>query len=336
MFHFENTLYFVLLLALPILGLIYVLARVQTKRQQAQFAQWATLQRLAPKMAPYKRTLKLGLVLAAMVLLVVALANPRLGNTTQSVKREGVDLYLILDVSRSMWAEDISPNRMERARQLAQKLVYERRGDRIGLVIFAGYPYLQMPLTTDYAAARTFIQIASPKLDITQGTAVGDALQMVADLSKQEEQKTQRAAIIITDGENHEDQAPVSAERAKDAGVTTYVVGIGTETGAPIPIRDDRRAQFQLDNQGQIVQSKMNTALMQEIAERGGGQFYKANEQTDLVVARLSRNLDKLETTRFEQQEFDVYDTYFQIFVALAMLLLVVEFLISYRKTDWF
>lgn len=334
MFHFENTTYFWGLLLVPLLLALYGAARWHTQRQRAAFGTRLALERLVPNSAPYKRPLKLGLALLALVLLVIALANPRSGTSTQSVQREGIDVYLVLDVSRSMWAEDVRPNRMERARQLTQKLIYERRGDRVGLILFAGYPYLQMPLTTDYAAARSFVQIASPKLDITQGTSVAEAIDMVAEVSRQGEHEAQRAVVVITDGENHEDRAPRAAALAKESGITTYVVGIGTEAGAPIPLKNTRRhgTQFQLDKQGQIVQSKMNVALMQSLADEGGGTFYKANAQQDLVVARLSRDLDQLEKTRFEQQEFDTYDTYYQYFVMLALGILIVEFLVRYRK----
>ena len=336
MFHFEETTYFWLLLMVPLLGGIYAVARWQTQRQREAFGSWTGLQRLVTDFAPNRRPLKFGLALGAVVLLTVALANPRAGHTVQAAQREGVDIYLVLDVSKSMWAEDVRPSRMERARQLAQKLLYERRGDRIGLILFAGYPYLQMPLTTDYAAARSFIQIASPKLEITQGTAIAEAIDMVAEISRRAEQTAQRAVVIITDGENHEERAPSAAAIAKESGISTYIVGLGTESGAPIPLRNRRGAQFQLDKQGNLVQSKMNVPLMQSIAEEGGGTFYKANEKPDLVVARLSRDLDQLEKTRFEQQEFDVYETYFQVFVGLALLLLVLEFLLRDRKGRWF
>lgn len=333
MFHFENTIYFWGLGLIPLLLALYWAARWHTQRQRAAFGTQFALDRLVPNSAPYKRSLKLGLALAALTMLVIAMANPRAGSTLQSVQREGIDVFLVLDVSRSMWAEDVRPNRMERARQLAQKLIYERRGDRIGLILFAGYPYLQMPLTTDYAAARSFVQIASPQLDITQGTSVAEAIDLVAEISRHNEQASQRAVVVITDGENHEDRAPRAAALAKESGITTYVVGIGTEAGAPIPLRDNsRRTQFQLDKQGQLVQSKMNVSLMQALADEGGGTFYKANAQQDLVVARLSRDLDQLEKTRFEQQEFDTYETYYQYFLVVALGLLVVEFLVRERK----
>lgn len=335
MFHFENTSYFYLLFLLPVAIGLFVGAIWQTRQMRAHFGHLLGLERLAPHISTYKRPIKFSLLLVAFVVLVIALANPRMGNATQSVEREGIDVYIALDISRSMWAEDVKPNRMERARQFAQKLVNELRGDRIGLIVFAGYPYLQMPLTTDYAAATSFIQIASPRLDVTQGTAIETAIEKVVEISQKEGQEKQRAIIVVTDGENHETNAPQAALNAKDQGVTTFVVGIGTETGAPIPVKEGRFAQFQRDQQGNVVQSKMNTPLLKEIAQKGGGEFYKANQKVDLVLARLSNELSKLERSSFEQQEFDIYETYYQYFVALALLLLLAEFLISYRKSRW-
>lgn len=335
MFHFEQASYFYLLLCIPVLIALFVAITMHNNKLREHFGALIGLERLAPNISRLKGPLKFGLIMFALAFLIVAMANPRMGNKTQSVKREGVDIYIALDISRSMWAEDIKPNRMERARQFSQKLVKAVRGDRVGLILFAGHPYLQMPLTTDYAAAQLFVQTASPKLDITQGTAIESAIDMVVELGEKEEQKKQRALIVITDGENHELNAVETAKNAKAKGVTTYVIGIGTESGAPIPIKDAGYAQFQLDKAGQVVQSKMNTNLIKRIAISGGGNFYKANSNTDLVIAKLVNKMSKLEKTEFEQQEFDVYESYFQIFVAIALLLLILEFFISYRKSKW-
>jgi Ca-activated chloride channel family protein len=335
MFHFEQPYYFYLFLCIPVLIALFVAITMHNNKLREHFGALIGLERLAPNISRLKGPLKFGIMMLAIAFLVVAMANPRMGNKTQSVKREGVDIYIALDISRSMWAEDIKPNRMERARQFAQKLVKAVRGDRVGLILFAGHPYLQMPLTTDYAAAQLFVQTASPKLDITQGTAIESAIDMVVELGEKEEQKKQRALIVITDGENHELDAIETAKNAKSKGVTTYVIGIGTESGAPIPIKDAGYALFQLDKSGQIVQSKMNTDLIKKIAISGGGNFYKANSNADLVIAKLVNKMSKLEKTEFEQQEFDVYESYFQIFVAIALLLLTLEFFVGYRKSKW-
>lgn len=336
MLHFEQPLYFYLLLCVPVLIGLFVAVTIHNNKLRERFGALLGLERLAPNISKIKRPLKFGLLILAFVFLVIALANPRMGNTTQSVKREGVDVFIALDVSKSMWAQDIKPNRMERARQFAQKLVDQLRGDRIGLILFAGHPYLQMPLTTDYAAAQLFVRTASPKLDITQGTAIESAIDMVVELGNKEEKKKQRALIVITDGENHEINAVEAARVGKEQGVSTFIVGIGTEAGAPIPIQGTNgRTEFQLDRAGQIVQSKMNSQLIKEIASAGGGAFYKANQSPDGVISRIRNKMSKLEKNEFEQQDFDVFETYFQYFVAIALLLLIVEFFISYRKSTW-
>lgn len=335
MLHFEQPAYFYLLLCVPVLIGLFIAVTLHNQKLRKNFGELLGLERLAPNISKIKRPLKFAILMVVFVFLVVALANPRMGNKTQSVKREGVDVFIALDVSRSMWAQDIKPNRMERARQFAQKLITAVRGDRVGLILFAGHPYLQMPLTTDYAAAQLFVRTASPKLDITQGTAIESAIDLVVEIGNKDEKKKQRALIVITDGENHEENAVDAAKTAKAAGVTTFIVGTGTETGAPIPIQTNGRSEFQLDNAGQIVQSKMNTPLIKEIASAGGGAFYKANDNSDAVVNRLRNKMSKLDKTEFEQQDFDVFETYFQYFVAIALILLVLEFFISYRKSPW-
>ncbi|BDS14778.1 vWA domain-containing protein [Aureispira anguillae] len=335
MFHFEQPNYFYLLFCIPVLIALFIAITLHNNKLREHFGALLGLERLAPNISRLKRPLKFGIIMFAFAFLVIAMANPRLGNKTQSVKREGVDIFIALDVSRSMWAEDLKPNRMERARQFAQKLVTAVRGDRVGLILFAGHPYLQMPLTTDYAAAQLFIQTASPKLDITQGTAIESAIDLVVELGAKEEEKKQRALVVITDGENHELNAVDAAKAAKAQGVTTFIIGVGTENGAPIPIKNSGRSEFQLDKSGQVVHSKMNTDLIKNIAASGGGNFYDASTSVDAIIARLEHKMSKLEKTEFEQQDFDVYETYFQIFVAFALILLIVEFFISYRKSKW-
>lgn len=337
MLHFEQPLYFYLLLAVPVLLVLFIVVTKHNNKLRENFGALLGLERLAPNISPLKRPIKFGLLLTAFSILIIALANPRMGNKTQSVKREGVDVYIALDISKSMWAEDVKPNRMERARQFAQQLITAIKGDRVGLILFAGHPFLQMPLTTDYAAAQLFVRTASPKLDITQGTAIESAIELVVELGNKEEKPKQRALIVITDGENHEAAAIATAKAAKEKGVTTYLVGVGTEGGAPIPIKQpDGRSDFQLDENGQIVQSKMNSTLLQEIATAAGGNFQKTTDSSvEKVIARLRHEMSKLEKSEFEQHNFDVFETYFQYFVAIALILLIAEFLISYRKSTW-
>lgn len=335
MLHLEQPQYLWLLLGIPIFVVLFILVTKQIQKNRAHFGALLGLERLAPHISTQKRPFKFGLLLLAFLFLVIGLANPRMGNKTQSIKRQGVDVFIAMDISRSMWAQDLKPNRMERARQFAQKLVQALRGDRVGLILFAGQAYLQMPLTVDYAAAEMFVRTASPDLEITQGTAIEEAINLVAELGKDEENKKQRAIVVLTDGENHDPAAVTAANEAKEMGITTFLVGAGTEGGAPIPISNRGRRQFKLDKEGQIVQSKMNTTLLQAIATAGGGSVLDIT-QPDRAIGKLRQQFSKLEKSEFEQQNFDVFETYFQYFIAIAFFILLAEFFVDYRKNKWF
>ena len=335
MLHLEQIQYLWLLLGIPVFIGLFVAVRLQIRKQREAFGDLLGLERLAPKISTQKRPLKFALIVSAFAFLVIALANPRAGNKTQSIKRQGIDVYIAMDVSRSMWAEDLKPNRMERARQFAQKLISSLRGDRIGLILFAGQSFLQMPLTVDYAAAEMFVRTASPELDITQGTAIESAIDLVTDISAKEEKEKQRALVVITDGENHDPAAVTAAQNALGIGIRTFLVGAGTEAGAPIPVQERGRRQYKLDKQGQVVQSKMNSSLLQEIATAGGGIILDIND-VDRSIARLRAQLSTIEKSEFEQQDFDVFETYYQYFVIVAILLLIAEFMIGYQRNQWF
>ncbi len=335
MLHFEEPLYFYLLLCIPILFALFYVATLHNDKLRKQFGDLINLNRLTSDISRLKRPLKFSLLMMAFTFLTIALANPRVGHRTQSVKGEGADVYIAIDVSKSMWAQDVKPNRMERARQFSQKLIDAIEGDRVGLIFFAGSPFLQMPLTTDYAAARLFVQNASPELNINQGTAIEKAIDRVVELGRKNKKKKQRALIVITDGENHQTDAASAAQIAKAEGVATFVVAVGTEAGAPIPVQKEGRTEFKLDAKGQVVHSKMNADMLRNIATSGGGKFYKIKPDADAVIYDLVKKISGLEKSEFMQKNFDVFETYFQYFVALALLLLFMEFFISYRKSNW-
>ncbi|MCP4443702.1 MAG: VWA domain-containing protein [Aureispira sp.] len=317
----------------PLLTIFFWVVMIRINKQRELFGA-QLLARLAPDLSPYKRPVKFGLSMLAVIFMITALANFRMGNKTQTVKREGVDVFIALDVSKSMRAEDIKPNRMQRARQFATKLVNALRGDRVGLILFAGQAYLQMPLTIDYSAALLFVRTASPDLEITQGTAIEEAIDLAMKSGQTDENKKQRALVVITDGENHESVAVDMAKKARAEGVSTFMVAVGTEKGAPIPLQMPGYSGFQQDKQGKIVQSKLNKGLLKQIAEAGGGQFYHISEG-DAIITRMQRKMSKLQKEEFEQRNFDTFETYFQYFVVFALLFLIIEFALSYRKNKW-
>lgn len=331
MFHFENYYVFVFLVLPLVLGGIYWASHISIRYYQAQLAKHKQFARLVPMYSPWRRHFKFGLFTAALVLLVAAIANPRMGFRTQKVTRQSVDVYLAIDVSRSMLAQDLAPNRMERARQFGLMALDGLRGERVGVITFAGAAYMQVPLTTDYSATEIQIRNASPSVEATQGTAIEEAIELVLRSQAQEKRPQPKALIVLTDGENHEDAAVAKAEFARKNGINTIVVSFGTEAGAPIPTNNDSYSGFVLDKAGAVVQSKLNATQMQEIATAGGGawlDFETLGAQG--VIAGLKTELAKIDPSEFEQQSFDDYETYFYILAAIALVLLTLEFLWPY------
>jgi Ca-activated chloride channel family protein len=328
MLQFEYLYALALLLFIPLIIRIY--------RQHQRFAQTARGEFAANLNESWlegfvkgRSYIKTTLFTLAFALLVIALANPRSGLRTQSVKRQGIDVLIAMDVSRSMRAQDLKPSRMERAKQLAYKLLAEFRGDRVGIIFFAGKAFLQMPLTTDYSAAELFIRTASPDWEIQQGTAMEEAIDLAVQISEGQERKRQRALVFITDGENHEERAVQAAQEAKDKGIFTSILTVGTAEGAPIPNPDN--GGNVTDQAGNTVVSKLNQSLMQRVADAGGGVLLDATASNS-AIQQLRKQTAKINSEVFEQQQFDVFETYFQWFVGLALLLLFMDQLIRYRK----
>ena len=327
MLHFENPYYLLALaLLLPLMIFIYRSNRRFVRQAQAQFADlprpsWLDGYRLG---LAYRRTVLFGL---AGILLMITLANPRLGLRSQTVQRRGIDVFLAIDVSRSMRAQDLKPSRMERAKQLAFQILEEFRGDRVGIIFFAGKAFLQMPLTTDYSSAELFIRTASPDWDIQQGTAMEEAIDLINKLYQADNQR-ERALIFLTDGENHEERAVQAAEEARQQGTYTFVIGIGTTQGAEIP--DPQTAGRVLDKNNQVVLSRLNEDLMKRIAQAGGGIFVSAVQGRN-ALRELREHTQKIQAQAFQDEQFDVFETYYQWFLGPAILLLLLEYLLNHR-----
>jgi Ca-activated chloride channel family protein len=274
------------------------------------------------------------LIVLAIASLIMALANPQLGNRIEKVKRKGIDVMVALDVSNSMMAEDIKPNRMERAKQVINRLLEKLTNDRIGLIVFAGKAYLQMPITVDYSAARLYLQNVSTGMVPTQGTAIGAAIEL-ANESFQTKEKKYKALVLITDGENHEDDAIDAAKIAAEAGVKIFTIGVGTAAGAPIPVYNSGTiVDFKKDEQGSIVLSKLNEDALIEISKAANGNYFHlgaANSSIDLFI----NDIEKLEGKVLEEKVFTDYEDYFQVFLFIALILLIIEFLIFETKTYW-
>ena len=334
MFRFEHAEYLYALGVLPMLIAFFFAMWVVRKRSIQRFADHGLLAHLMPQMSRYKHTLKFILLLIAIAILIVAWANPQWGTKKETVKRKSVDVFIALDISKSMLAQDIAPNRLERARKFAQNLVDKLKGERIGSIIFAGNAYLQVPLTTDYAALQLFLKSANPDMAPNRGTAIADAIDLAAK-SFPEDNKNHKTLIIITDGENHDEEALERAADANSEGLLIYTVGVGTEDGSFIPTFVGGRADFMRDRSGNPVRSALNETMLGDLADKGDGQYFNLVNAESVIVEALRRKIDGLEKRELEQRVFSEYESYFQYFLGIVILLVLIEFVISYRKNRY-
>ena len=332
MFRFAYPFFLWGLLALPFFGLLFA-ARISWKRKAIKrFGDPTLLKTLMPDRSIGKMRTKFFLLVAAWIFLIVGLADPQIGSKYEEVKRQGVDLIIALDVSNSMLAEDIRPNRLERAKQAISKLLDKLQDDRIGIVIFAGDAFLQLPFTSDYAAARMFLTTVSNESVQLQGTAIGSAIQMgVKSLPRGGVRN--KAIIVMSDGENHEDDALAEAKAAKDNGVMVHTLGIGSPDGAPIPnIKDGQNVGYKMDENGQTVISRMDPKMLEEVALAGGGKFIQATG-SDIGLDELFDEINSMQKSDFGTKAFTDYEDRFQYFLCAALLFLLIEFFLSERKS---
>lgn len=333
MFRFEHPNYLYALALLPVLLLFFLFYWYWRKRALDRLGESQLLAQLMPGVSRWKHQLKFSLLLLALAFLIVGWANPQWGNKREQVKRKSVDVIIALDISNSMFADDIPPNRLERAKKFAENLVEKLKGERIGLVLFAGGAFLQMPLTIDYGATAMFIRSASPDLAGSQGTAIGEAIQ-VAMRSFPPDDKSHRALVLITDGEDHDGQAEKAAAAAKEEGVIQFTVGVGTSEGSFIPMNlGGGRQDYKRDESGEPVRSRLNEDMLKKLAETGGGAYYPIG-QGDGIAEALRKRIDQMEKRELEVRAFSSYESYFQYFLLIGVLLMTVEFFISFRK-EW-
>jgi Ca-activated chloride channel family protein len=278
--------------------------------------------------------LKIVLALLGLTFLIIACANPQLGTRLEEVKREGVDIIIALDVSNSMKAEDIRPNRLERSKQAISRLIDKLQNDRIGMIVFAGKAYVQLPITTDYAAAKLFLSTIEPDLVPTQGTCIGCAIDLAEESFVGNENK-HKALVIITDGENHEEDAVESAKKANEKGIIIHTIGMGSIDGAPIPLYSNgRQIDFQKDNNGSTVITKLESLTLQQIAAEGKGVFVRATNSDDGLSTILGQ-INKMEKKSFGTKQFTGFEDRFQYFLAAGLFLLLLEFSISERRSKF-
>ncbi len=331
MFRFENPIYLYALTAIALFIALFVVSRIIRKRLLGIYGEQAIISQLFPGVSKYKPAVKLVLASLAFAFLILGIANPQIGTKLEEVKREGVEIMIAVDVSNSMMTEDIKPNRLERTKQALLRLIDNLQSDRIGIVAFAGESFLLLPLTTDYSAAKLLISTISTDLIQTQGTAIGGAISSALGHFS-DNPATKKAIIVITDGENHEDNASKAASEAAEKGVVVHTIGMGSVKGGPIPVYAGSRIKgYKKDAEGNPVISKLNAGMLQQIAIEGGGKFTRSvNSDPDLSA--LIDDLAGMEKTEFESKVFTDYEDRFQYFLALAILFLVIEFFLSEKK----
>lgn len=334
MIRFEHIEYLYLLLGIPVFVVLFVLAQYYRRVVLKRLGDPGILARLMPDASRSKAILKFIMMMIIYALLIIGVANPQTGSRLEQVKRKGIDMVVALDVSNSMLAQDIKPDRLTRAKQALFKLIDRLEGDRIGVIIFAGKAYTQLPITTDYAAAKMFVSTISTKDIPSQGTAIGEAISL--GMNSFDDQEQSKAIIIITDGENHEDNAIDVARQASEQGIRVYTIGMGLPDGSPIPLINSYGQQtgFKKDKEGNTVITRLNEVMLQQIAASGNGDYVRANN-TQAGLSKIFEKINALEEREIETRMFTDYEDQFQYFIGFALLLLLIEFLIFDRKTKW-
>lgn len=341
--HFEHIKILWLLIIIPLMVVVFILRQRFKKKQLQQFANAALLPRLQPLASHRRPIIKLILLSLGLGFLIVALANPQRGSTLAEGEEKGIDMAVCIDVSNSMMAQDMKPSRMARSKQVILNLMNRLGGDRVSLVVFAGRSFIQMPLTNDYSATKMFLEQVNTDLINEQGTAIGDAIEKGmatlgygidgnADQPEWEPNKS-RAILVISDGENHEDDALEAAEQAADQGIMVCCIGIGTPAGGQIPIIDRRGkvVDWRKDNEGNIITTHLNEEMLQKIAKAGNGIYVHAgngNAAVDDIVKQLST----LESQKFGTAQFSSYKSQYQYPLAAGLFFLLIEFFIFERR----
>jgi Ca-activated chloride channel family protein len=332
MLRFEHKEYFFLLLLIPIVISIYFYVQYQTKKQLEKIGNIDLMKRLMPDRNEKKSLLKFIALNVVLFFLILALAQPQMGTKMEKVQRKGIDIMIALDVSKSMLSQDVAPSRLEKSKLLIQTLLKNLDGDRVGLVIFAGNAYLQMPLTVDYSSILLYLRSITTNSVPTQGTIITDALEK-SEAAFKETDKKHKAIIVITDGEDHEENAINMAEELASDGTKVFTVGVGTANGGTIPVYD-QNGQItgeKKDENGAVIISKMNANMLQALAKGGNGNYYVL-DNTKQVAEFLSKDIAKMETKTINDKVFTDFVEQFQYFLIFALLVLMADFFITYRK----
>lgn len=332
MFRFEEPTYLYLLLLLPLLVAFFLYSNFKRRRAISRFGDPELMAQLMPDVSKYRPDVKFWLLFVAIGLCSVLLARPQFGSKLETVKRKGVEVMIALDISNSMLAQDIQPSRLEKAKRLIAKLVDGMENDKVGMIVFAGDAFTQLPITSDYISAKMFLESINPSLISKQGTAIGAAINLAAR-SFTPQEGVGRAVIVITDGENHEGGALEAAKAATEKGIQVNVLGVGMLDGGPIPIEGTN--DFRRDREGKIVITQLNEKMCQEIARDGKGIYVRV-DNTNSAQKAIDQEINKMAKADVESKVYTEFNEQFQVIAWLILLLLIMEILILDRKNPLF
>ncbi len=335
MIQLDERTYFYLLFIIPVVVVLFAGLQIWKKRTRRKFADLTLLKRLSPDISNFKSTLKLIFFLFGLSFLVLGLVNPKIGTKLETVKREGVDIVFAIDVSKSMLAEDIAPNRLEKSKRLVSEIINQLASDRIGIIAYAGQAYPQLPITTDYGAAKMFLQSMNTDMLSSQGTAINEAIKLASTYYDDEDQ-TNRVLFVVSDGEDHSGNSAMDAvELAVEQGIRIFTIGVGNSKGAPIPIkRNGVVDRLKKDVDGEVVITRLNEVILEEIAENGNGEYINGSN-TEEVVDHIKEELNRMDKKEFEAKQFAEYKDQFQWFLGIGLLFLFIDIFLLDRKTQW-
>ena len=334
MFRFHNPYMLYMLLLIPLLVALFIYGNLKQRRRLKEFGNPEILRGLMPNVSYVRPKIKFSILIIALTLMIIAAARPQFGSKLNTDTVQGVEAMVLLDVSNSMLARDIQPNRLEYAKLMLSKIFDKMSNDRVGLIVFAGDAYIQLPLTSDNVSAKMFLSSINTDMVPRPGTAIGTAIDMaINSFGDKDNKSTGRTIILLTDGENHEDDAVGAAKAASEKGIHVNIVGMGDPKGSPIPI--DGNNNFLKDNAGNVVITKMNEQMCQEIAAAGNGMYVRA-DNTNSALKALQKEIDKMNKAELDSKVYSEYDEQFQIFAWIALFLLVVDFFTLERKNRVF
>lgn len=334
MYELEEKGYFYLLLVIPILVLLFLYVQYWKRQKQRAFGDLELIRKLSPERSVFKPILKLVLVLLALSALVIGLVNPKMGTRVETVKREGIDIVFAIDVSKSMLAEDVAPNRLEKSKQLVSQLINQMGSDRIGIIAYSGSAFPVLPITTDYSVAKMFLQGMNPGMISAQGTSLDEAINMASTNFFDKKDKTNKLLILISDGEDHSENAEDAAEEAQKAGLKIITIGVGSEKGGPIPLkRNGIVDSFQRDKDGEVVVTKRNAEILKKIGQNSKG--YVDGNNTKNVTDFVKNALDNIQKTEFQGMQAANFQSQFQWFLAFGFLLLLLDVFLLEKRTKW-